>query len=72
MSELTKYFQRFRTETIYLYNDEAERYIKSVPGQGYFAKKKGGKEYPVDSDSDTVVRAIHGRVEVTQKEYDSA
>ena len=68
-----KYYERFKTEIMYLWNDEAEVYVKSDPAaKGYFAKFKGGQEFPIAADSKTVVMAIDGKREVSKKEYDDA
>jgi hypothetical protein len=66
------YYERFKREVIYLWNDDAEAYVKSTPGRGYFAKLKGGKEFEIAADTDTVVMAIHGKREVTKEEYEKA
>lgn len=64
------YYQRFKTEPIYLYDDQEKTYVKSVPGKGYFAKLKGGKEFSMQYDNAIVIRAIDGKCEVAKKEYD--
>lgn len=66
------YYARFETEVIFLLSDEAETYVKSVPGGGYLAKFKGGKEFPIKSTSDVVGRAIDGMRELTVLEYENA
>lgn len=72
MNDLIKYYQRFKNEVIYLWNDTAEAFVKSDPEKGYFAKFKGGKEFSVPANSDTVVLAIDGKNEVTKEEYENA
>jgi hypothetical protein len=67
-----KYYERFKTEIMYLWNDEAEVYVKSDPAKGYFAKHKGGDEFSIAADSNTVVMAIDAQKEVSKKEYDDA
>lgn len=66
-----EYYNRFKSETIYLYYDTEDVYVKSVPGDGCFAKFKGGKEFQIRPDSDIVVRAIVSKNEVTKEQYDS-
>lgn len=66
------YYDRFKKEIIYLWNDEVECYIKSVPGHGYFIKFKGGPEKEIPADSKTVVLAIETKQEVTKEEYEKA
>ncbi len=72
MSELIDYYMRFKTETIYLWEDENEMYIKSVPGKGYFAKFPGKEEGPIAANSGSVTRAIEARKEISKAEYDKA
>ncbi len=72
MSELIQYWNRFKTETIYLWEDQEELYVCAVAGKGYFAKFKGGKEYKISSSSHIVVRAIHAKREVSKEEYENA
>lgn len=67
-----EYYLRFKRETIYLYNDELECYIKSVPGKGYFAKFKGQMEKPIPAFSKNVTMAIDAKKEVAKEEYDLA
>jgi hypothetical protein len=66
------YYERFKKETIYLWNDEAQVYVKSVPGVGYFAKYKKGEEFPVVASSDLVVMAIDSKQEVSRSTYEKA
>lgn len=72
MSALTTYYERFKKETIFLWEDENEVYVKSVPGKGYFAKFPGKQEYPIAPNTDTVTRAIDAQKEVTEEEYEKA
>lgn len=62
-------YNRFKTETVYMWDDENQLYVKSIPGKGYLARSPGGEEYEIPFDSDTVVRAIHSEKEVTEKMY---
>ena len=68
----SEYYERFKTETIYLLNKEEDAYVKSVPGKGFFAKFPGGKEYPVSEHSNMVTLAFDGKHEVSKQVYDSA
>ena len=63
------YYLRFKTEIIYLWEDEEQVYVKSTPA-GYYAKFPGGKEYPIDQTTNIVTRAIHAKWEVTKEVYD--
>lgn len=67
-----EYYNRFKKEIIYLWNDEAQVYVKSTPNDGYFAKFPGGNEFKIDASTDTVVMAIDGKREVKAAEYDKA
>ncbi|HEV8079562.1 MAG TPA: hypothetical protein VGP43_02535 [Chitinophagaceae bacterium] len=44
-----KYYDRFNKETIYLWNDDAECYVKFDPITGTFAKYKGRNEFRIAS-----------------------
>lgn len=67
-----EYYERFKTETIYLFNKEEGAYVKSVPGKGFFAKFPKGKEYKVSESSRMVTVAFDGKKEVTKEEYENA
>lgn len=67
-----EYFQKFKTQTVYLWEDENQCYIKSVPGKGYFQKFPGSDEKPIDSNTDTVTRAILAKKEVPKEQYEKA
>lgn len=71
MNNETKY-ERFKHETIYLWEDESELYIKSVPGQGYYAKGAGKPEYKIAANTDAVTRAVAAMNEVSKSEYENA
>lgn len=45
---------RFKNEIIFLWEDENEVYVKSVPGDGYYAKFPGGKEFKIAHGTDSV------------------
>jgi hypothetical protein len=64
-----KYYSRFKTEEIFLWNKDAGAYVRSKPGEGYFARFPGKKEFPINYDTDTVVVAIDMRHEVSEREY---
>jgi hypothetical protein len=66
------YYMRFKKEIIYLWNDDAQCYVKSTPKNGYFAKYPGKPEFKIDASSNTVVMAIDGKREVKASEYDNA
>lgn len=72
MPNPTAYWQRFKTEPIYLWEDQEQVYVRSVPGGGYFAKYKGYKEFAIYHTDHIVVRAIAARQEVTKEEYEQA
>lgn len=65
-------YNRFNHEVIYLWEDENELFIKSVPGKGYFARFPGGKEYKIAATSDSVTRAEAAMKEVSKEEYENA
>ncbi len=67
-----EYYKRFMTETIYLWEDERETYVKSVPGADCYAKLPGGEEFKIKPDSDLFCRAFYAKKEVSKKEYDKA
>lgn len=67
-----EFFKRFRNETIYLYDDQEETYIKSVPGDECYTKLKGGNEFRITPDNGIVIRAMHAGNEVSKKEFDQA
>jgi len=69
--ELIQYYTRFATETIYLYNDEYECYIKSVPGVGWFVKFPGQEEGRISASSKNAVYARDARNEVSKSEYEN-
>ena len=69
-SDTKDYYERLGSETLYLWNDDAECYIKSVPGVGFFIKFKGEDEKPIAADTKTVTMAIDAREEVSKSEYD--
>ncbi len=72
MSNNITYYERFKKETIYLWEDEAEVYIKSIPKDGYFAKHPGKKEFKIASSTEIVNRAIDAKKEVSKDKYDKA
>lgn len=72
MPDATEYFNRFKTEIIYLWEAEEEVYVRSVPTEGYYAKYKGCKEYRIESNEHIVARAIHACKEVTKEEYENS
>jgi hypothetical protein len=72
MSNNITYYERFKKETIYLWEDEAEVYIKSTPTEGYFAKYPGNKEFNIGASTEIVNRAIDAKKEVSKNEYDKA
>ncbi len=63
------FLERFQKETMYLWNDEKETYVKSTPEGATFAKLPGGKEFEIKRNSDLFFLAVN---EVTQEEYDNA
>ena len=46
--------------------------LKSVPGEGYFARGLNGVEFEIPYGNDIVVRAVHGRNITTKKQYDKS
>ncbi len=63
-----EYYKRFKKEIIYLWEDEAECYIKSTPnGGGYFAKYPGKTEFKIGASTGIVVRAIHAKKSVQKQ-----
>lgn len=70
--EKSNYFERFKTEILYLWDAENEAYIKSTPDKGYFVKYPGGTEQQIEASSDTVTRAIHARDIRIAAEYNAA
>lgn len=63
-------YNKYRTKTVYLWEDTEQAFVKSVPGQGFWVKFPHGQEYKTKSDSDIVTRAIYGDQEVTAEQYD--
>lgn len=64
------YLTKFSEKVMYLWSDEYECWVKSVPGVGYFAKFTGKAEYSIDGKSDIVMQAIYGGQTVTKEEYE--
>lgn len=57
-------------ETIYFVNTFEQIVIRSEPNNKYFAKAKGGEEYPVASNTELVTEAILEHKEITKEEFD--
>ena len=66
-----EYLTSFSRVSIYLWNDEYECFIKSVPGMGFWAKFPGKAEYPISSDSKIVVLAVFGGQTVSKEIYEN-
>ena len=66
------YLISFSKTTKYLWNYEYECFVKSVPGNGFWAKFPGKPEYPINSESNIVVLAIYGGQFVSKESYDKA
>lgn len=65
-----KFIQRLTAQTVYLWEDEQQLFIKSLPGDGGFlAKYPGGEEFKITDDSDQVTRALEAQIEVSEKNY---
>lgn len=60
------YWKRFKTEAIYLWEDETEQMIRATPGEGYICKTKAVHEFSMEPHNHIVVRAIHTGVEITK------
>jgi hypothetical protein len=71
MRDNQKYYDRFKWEEIFLWNDDIECFVRSHPKDGYFMKFPGGSESSVAYDSNTVVIAIESQKEVTRNEYEN-
>lgn len=69
--KLLKYYERFKKETIYLYNTEAQCFIKSDPGAGFYGKFAGGQPRRIPPDCRTVVMAIDERNEITKEDFEN-
>lgn len=67
----TRYLTSFSEKVMYLWNDEYQCYVRSVPGVGYFARFPGKAEYQISGKSDIVVQAVLGGQEVTKTVYES-
>lgn len=67
-----EYLLSFSKEIIYLWNDEYECFVKSVPGMGFWAKFPGNKEYQISGSSHIVVQAVFGSERVAKEVYDNA
>lgn len=65
-----QYLATMAKKVQYYWDDQDECFIKSVPGQGFFAKFKGKEEYQVDDDSDLVMLAVFSGTTATKAEYD--
>lgn len=64
--------RRLKTETIYLKSDDWDAVIKIKPENGELvvtAKRKSFGEYPISSNSKTVMDAILAWEEITMEEY---
>lgn len=71
MNSLLEYYQRFKTEEIFLWEDENECFIRSHPKDGYFVKFPGSREAPASPMSAAVNRAIDGQREISRKQYEA-
>ena len=67
-----EYLMKFKVVPVYLFNDDAEVYVRSDPGTGFFARFAGKKEFSIRANTDTVTMAIDGRKEITKEEYEKA
>ena len=68
-----EFFDRLNTETVYLWDDESQTLIKSLPppnGKCMAKIPPNGQEFQIPSDSHPVVRALAAAVEVTKEQYD--
>lgn len=68
---MSKYYRKFVSETVYLWNDFDEVFVKVVPGKGFYIKRPGSDEYKVDPGSDIVTNAMSGKREITKQQYDN-
>lgn len=60
-------------ETLYLWNDEVDAYVKYEPGsEKAFAKFPGKQEFEVSLLSDMFFVASSGDLRVTKEEYENA
>lgn len=68
------FIQRLKTEIVYLWDDDSDTLIKSLPlpDGRYMAKiPPDGKEFKIAADSDQVTRALIEPIEeVSQEIYD--
>lgn len=65
-------FKRLKSEPVFLWEDEAQMFIKSIPppnGKTLAKIPPDGQEFEIASDSDPVVRALAAAQEVSEKEY---
>lgn len=65
------FYRKLIDQTIYLWEDFEEVFVKLVPGRNALIKKPGGEEYEAGVGSDIVIRAIAGEKEVTKQQYES-
>ncbi len=72
MNNNIEYYKRFKKEVIYLWNDEEEVFVKSVPGAKCYAKLKGGAEFEISPENEVVIRAMAAGKEVGRDEYNKA
>ncbi len=67
------FFEKLQTEVVYLWEDEAQMLLKSVPppnGKTLAKIPPDGKEFKIAEDSDQVTRALAAAWEVTKSDYD--
>ncbi|MEP6949569.1 MAG: hypothetical protein ABI863_09865 [Ginsengibacter sp.] len=57
--------KRLATEIVYLWNDYDEMFVRNDPSGLVFGKQPGGREVVLPAESDTAIRALPGKVEIT-------
>ena len=72
METMYEYLRKFKVVQVYLFNEDAQVYVRSDPGAGFFARFPGKEEFSIRANTDTVTMAIDGRKEISKEEYEKA
>lgn len=65
------FMQKVYDQTVYFMNSYERAVIKSVPGQGFWVKFNGQKEFKAVAGSSVVIDGLHEHNEITEKLYNS-
>ncbi len=69
--ETKDFYESFKTQTVYLWNDFKETFLK-VEGGKCFAKLKGGEEFPIEPGSRLFESARNPESQITKEQYEKA